>query len=62
MLPRKGDEISVLPYGKAIVERVLEDGRCLVTLDRMIKRENGTITNQAVVELHPVWVVRGTVQ
>ena len=62
MLPRKGDEISVLPYGKAVVERMLAEGQCLVTLDRMIKGDNGSVTNQVVVELHPVWIVRGVVQ
>lgn len=57
IIPRKGDQLSVLPYGPAIVERMVDQGRCLVTLDRMVKRKDGGITNQVIVELHPVWIV-----
>jgi len=62
MLPRKGDTINTLPYGPAIVDKLLDQGRCLVTIDRMVKHDNGSITNQVIVELHPVWIARSTVQ
>lgn len=55
--PRKGDTISILPYGAAQVERMVDQGRCLVTVDRMIKKPDGTLSNQVIVELHPVWIV-----
>lgn len=57
MMPRKGDRISVLPYGPGIVERMLSEGRCLVTVDRMLKTKSGGVSNQVIVELHPVWIV-----
>lgn len=55
--PRCGDEISVLPYGKATVVKMVDQGRCLVTIDRIVKKKDGTLSNQVIVELHPVWIV-----
>lgn len=55
-LPRRGDMISVLPYGKATVDAVLPEGKLRVTVDRVIKRSDGTLSNQVIVALHPVWL------
>lgn len=59
--PRKGETISVLPYGSAVVERMVDQGRCLVTVDRMVKTKTG-VTNRVIVELHPVWIVSEVVE
>jgi hypothetical protein len=58
--PRRGEKVNVLPYGSAQVEKILDQGRLLVTVDRMVKHDDGSITNQVIVELHPVWIARAT--
>lgn len=62
MIPRKGDTIDVLPYGRGIVEKNIGDGRVVVTLERMIRKQGGGFTNQVVAELHPVWCAVGGVE
>lgn len=55
-IPRRGEQITVLPFGVATVEKILPDGRLQVTVDRVIKHADGRLTNQAIVSLHPVWI------
>jgi len=55
---KRGETIHVMPYGAAIVDKLLDNGRVLATIDRVIKRLDGSLTNQVIVELHPVWIAR----
>jgi hypothetical protein len=55
-LPRRGDQITVLPFGIAQVEKVLPEGKLQVTINRVLKLKSGRLTNQVVVALHPVWI------
>lgn len=59
-MPRRGDEISIMPYGKGIVDKLLPNGRVLVTIDHVLKLPDGRLTNQVVVAQHPVWVPEAT--
>ena len=61
IIPRRGDEIVIIPYGTATVDKMIGEGRCVVTLHQIIKRPDGVNTNQVIVELHPVWTVAGMV-
>ena len=54
--PRRGEEINVLPYGRATVEKLLGEGKVQCAIDRIVKRPDGTFTSQIVAELHPVWI------
>ncbi len=59
-IPRRGEQISILPYGLGTVDKVLPNGKLQVTVDRMIKLSNGTITNQVIVAQHPIWIAEAT--
>jgi len=59
-IPRKGEQITVLPFGLGIIDKVLPDGKLQVTVDRMLKLPNGTITNQVVVAQHSIWIAEAT--
>ena len=56
IMPRGGEQINVVPYGPALVDKILGDGKVRVSIDRIFKRPDGMLTNMVVVELHPVWV------
>ena len=59
IMPRRGDMIDTVPYGRGEVTKILSEGRIVVTIDRMVKTSEGGFTNQIVAELHPVWLALG---
>ena len=55
MMPRVGDEIVVQPYGKGVVRRLIGEARIEVATARIIRKQDGKMSNVVVCELHPTW-------